>query len=103
MTTEMKLLRELKVPVETLKLLREYHEYHCDSVVRCVGVVNLPTGGHMYLMRFRNERGLQCSSLDMIGHRAYGAYVTEMWSCERPDEQEMLRQVLEGDEVYADD
>lgn len=100
---ERKLVRVLKVSAETMKLLREYHEYHCDSAVRCVGVVKLPTGGHMYLMRFRNERGLQCSSLDMIGHGADGAYATEMWSCERPDEQEMLRQVLEGDEVYADD
>ena len=100
---ETKVVQALKINEETLHLLREYHEYHGDGAIRCRGVVTMPTGGHMYLMRYRNERGLQCSSLDMIGYGADGPYATEMWSCERPDEQDMLREVLEGDETYADD
>lgn len=95
---ERKLVRVLKVSAETMGLLREYHEYHGDYVVRCVGVIDLPRGGVMYLMRFRNDNGVQCSSLDVIGHGADGPYATEMWSCERKDEQAMIREVVEGDE-----
>lgn len=85
------------VDAATFSLLRNYHIFQGDRDIRHCGTVKLMNGGEMHLMRFTDNSGNRVSSLDAICTGKGEDYATEMMSCERDKEKEMI---VEAQEVF---
>lgn len=79
----------------TMLLLMKYHIYQGDRDIKHVKVIPLENGNELHLMRFVNEYGVKYSSLDMIMSGKSEYYATEMMSCQRRGEKEMLAEARE--------
>lgn len=80
---------------KTRQMIAEYHHYQGDGHATPVKRIHHPGGGNVILVHFRNAEGVMYSSLDMIAHGSDGEYATELFSCERSDENNMIQTYLE--------
>lgn len=83
-----------KVDEKTFLKLVEYHVFHGDRFIKCKKVIKSLSGHEYYLMRFENERGVKCSSIDTLYHGKDDVYVSEEFSQVRESEKEMLTAAL---------
>lgn len=85
------------VDTMTFAILCKYHIFQGDRDIRHCGTVKLVNGNELHLMRFVDNSGNRISSLDMIFHGKTEDYASEMMSCERDKEKEMI---VEAQEVF---
>jgi len=72
-------------------LVKRYHRYHGDKKAEIVR--ELKRG--VYLVHLTNAAGMPYSIIDMITHGKEGEYCTELFCCERPNEEEMVQFFME--------
>lgn len=80
---------------KTKILIAEYHHYHGDFLAEPIREIHHPDGGKAILVHFIDGKGVMYSSLDMIAHDKDGEYVTELFSSERANENDMIQTYLE--------